>query len=46
MIARTPLAVALTPADHAGAYVYLASSDRAAGLTGEVIRSDGGLGAR
>jgi NAD(P)-dependent dehydrogenase (short-subunit alcohol dehydrogenase family) len=45
MIARTPLAVALTPADHAGAYVYLAS-DRAAGLTGEVIRSDGGLGAR
>jgi 2,3-dihydroxy-2,3-dihydrophenylpropionate dehydrogenase len=45
MIARTPLAVALTPADHVGAYVYLAS-DRAAGLTGEVIRSDGGLGAR
>lgn len=43
--ARTPLAVALTPTDHAGAYVYLAS-DRAPGLTGELLRSDGGLGVR
>jgi 2,3-dihydroxy-2,3-dihydrophenylpropionate dehydrogenase len=43
--ARTPLHVALGPADHAGAYVYLAS-DAARGVTGEVIRSDGGLGAR
>jgi NAD(P)-dependent dehydrogenase (short-subunit alcohol dehydrogenase family) len=42
---RTPLHVALTAADHAGAYVYLAS-DRALGVTGEIIRSDGGLGVR
>lgn len=43
--ARTPLQVALTPEDHAGAYVFLAS-DQARGMTGEIIRSDGGLGAR
>jgi NAD(P)-dependent dehydrogenase (short-subunit alcohol dehydrogenase family) len=42
---RTPLGIALTPADHAAAYVYLAS-DQARGLTGEIIRSDGGLGVR
>lgn len=42
---RTPLAVALDPADHAGAYILLAS-DRAAGITGEILRSDGGLGVR
>lgn len=42
---RTPLHVALTPAHHAGAYVFLAS-DAAAGITGEVIRSDGGIGVR
>ena len=41
----TPLAVALEPEDHAAAYVYLAS-DRARGCTGEILRSDGGLGAR
>lgn len=43
--ARTPLQVALTPQDHAGAYVFLAS-DQARGMTGEILRSDGGLGAR
>jgi NAD(P)-dependent dehydrogenase (short-subunit alcohol dehydrogenase family) len=43
--ARTPLRVALTAADHAGAYVFLAS-DAAAGMTGEILRSDGGLGVR
>lgn len=43
--ARTPLHRALTAADHAGAYVFLAS-DAAAGITGEIIRSDGGLGVR
>jgi len=43
--ARTPLQVALEPADHAGAYVFLAS-DRSRGITGEVIRSDGGIGVR
>jgi NAD(P)-dependent dehydrogenase (short-subunit alcohol dehydrogenase family) len=42
---RTPLGVALRAEDHAGAYVYLAS-DRSAGLSGEIIRSDGGLAAR
>lgn len=42
---RTPLSVALAPSDHAGAYVLLAS-DRASGVTGEIIRSDGGLGVR
>ena len=43
--ARTPLQVALTPQDHAGAYVFLAS-DRSRGMTGEILRSDGGLGVR
>lgn len=43
--ARTPLEVALRSGDHAGAYLYLAS-DRARGLSGEIIRSDGGLVAR
>lgn len=43
--ARTPLHVALTPAHHAGAYVFLAS-DASAGITGEVVRSDGGIGVR
>jgi NAD(P)-dependent dehydrogenase (short-subunit alcohol dehydrogenase family) len=43
--ARNPLGVALTGSDHAGAYVFLAS-DESLGLTGEILRSDGGLGAR
>lgn len=43
--ARTPLDIALEPADHAGAYVLLASG-RARGITGEVISSDGGIGVR
>ena len=42
---RTPLSVALNVSDHASAYVYLAS-DRSPGLTGEIVRSDGGLGVR
>jgi NAD(P)-dependent dehydrogenase (short-subunit alcohol dehydrogenase family) len=42
---RTPLSVALRPEDHAAAYVYLAS-EGARGLTGEVLRSDGGLAVR
>jgi len=42
---RTPLEVALRSEDHAGAYVYLASN-RAPGLSGEILRSDGGLAAR
>lgn len=33
-----------TPADHAGAYVYLASPQLSAHVTGSVINSDGGRG--
>ncbi len=40
---RTPLEVALTGADHAGSYVFLAS-DRARGITGTIVHSDGGAG--
>jgi NAD(P)-dependent dehydrogenase (short-subunit alcohol dehydrogenase family) len=43
--ARTPLEVALRPEDHAGAYVFLAS-DRARGITGVIVNSDGGIGIR
>jgi NAD(P)-dependent dehydrogenase (short-subunit alcohol dehydrogenase family) len=42
---RTPLRVALTGADHAGSYVFLAS-DRARGITGTIVHSDGGTGIR
>jgi phthalate 3,4-cis-dihydrodiol dehydrogenase len=41
----TPLKIALQSEDHAGAYVFLAS-DRARGITGAVINSDGGIGVR
>ncbi len=40
---RTPLNVALTASDHAGSYVFLAS-DRARGITGTIVHSDGGAG--
>ncbi|BBL80736.1 3-phenylpropionate-dihydrodiol/cinnamic acid-dihydrodiol dehydrogenase [Rubrobacter xylanophilus] len=42
---RTPLRLAMRPKDHAGAYIYLAS-DRARGITGMIINSDGGIGVR
>lgn len=42
---RNPLQIAQDPEDHAAAYVYLASNQSRA-VTGEVIRSDGGLGVR
>jgi enoyl-[acyl-carrier-protein] reductase (NADH) len=42
---RTPLHVALTPADHAASYVFLASP-ASSGMTGEILRSDGGIGVR
>jgi NAD(P)-dependent dehydrogenase (short-subunit alcohol dehydrogenase family) len=42
---RTPLRVALTGDDHAGSYVFLAS-ERARGITGTVVHSDGGVGIR
>jgi phthalate 3,4-cis-dihydrodiol dehydrogenase len=41
--ARTPLGVALTGEDHAWSYVLLAS-DRSRGITGEIVRPDGGFG--
>ncbi|MQA64183.1 MAG: SDR family oxidoreductase, partial [Actinophytocola sp.] len=40
---RTPLEVALTPEDHAGSYVFLAS-DMARGMTGTCLHPDGGVG--
>ncbi len=43
--ARTPLAVALTPADIAGSYVFLAS-DAARGITGTFVHPDGGIGVK
>jgi NAD(P)-dependent dehydrogenase (short-subunit alcohol dehydrogenase family) len=42
---RTPLQVALTGDDHASSYVFLAS-DRARGITGTVVHSDGGIGVK
>ena len=41
LAARTPLRVALSGIDHAWSYVFLAS-DRARGITGEHLHSDGG----
>jgi NAD(P)-dependent dehydrogenase (short-subunit alcohol dehydrogenase family) len=43
--ARTPLAIAMTPADHAGSYVFLAS-DQAGGITGTFVHPDGGIGVK
>ncbi|MFC9433730.1 3-(cis-5,6-dihydroxycyclohexa-1,3-dien-1-yl)propanoate dehydrogenase [Nocardia sp. NPDC057030] len=42
LAARTPLRVALEGADHAWSYVFLAS-DRARGITGDTVHSDGGV---
>jgi NAD(P)-dependent dehydrogenase (short-subunit alcohol dehydrogenase family) len=39
---RVPLGVALSGADHAWSYVFLAS-DRARGITGDVVHPDGGI---
>jgi NAD(P)-dependent dehydrogenase (short-subunit alcohol dehydrogenase family) len=44
LAARNPLGVALSGADHAWSYVFLAS-DRARGITGRTVHSDGGMGA-
>lgn len=43
LAARVPLQVALTGADHAWSYVFLAS-DRSRGITGDVVHPDGGIG--
>jgi NAD(P)-dependent dehydrogenase (short-subunit alcohol dehydrogenase family) len=39
---RVPLKVALSGADHAWSYVFLAS-ERSRGITGDVVHSDGGI---
>lgn len=39
---RVPLRVALSGADHAWSYVFLAS-ERSRGITGDVVHSDGGI---
>ena len=41
-----PLHIVSTPADHAWAYVYLASKERARAVSGTIIHTDGGLGVR
>ena len=43
LAARTPLNVALSGEDHAWSYVFLAS-ERARGISGDVLHSDGGIG--
>ena len=42
----TPLKIAPTPADYCGPYVLLASRENSAPMTGSIINTDGGLGAR
>ncbi|GHH84225.1 3-(cis-5,6-dihydroxycyclohexa-1, 3-dien-1-yl)propanoate dehydrogenase [Streptomyces sulfonofaciens] len=42
---RVPLRVALSGADHAWSYVFLAS-DRSRGITGTALHSDGGIGVK
>lgn len=44
--ATKPLRITPSAADHAGAYVYLASAENSRAVTGEILRSDGGLAAR
>lgn len=41
-----PLQIVCRPEDHAWAYVYLASNERARTVTGTILHSDGGLGVR
>lgn len=45
LVARVPLQVALSGADHAWSYVFLAS-ERSRGITGGVLHPDGGIGAK
>jgi phthalate 3,4-cis-dihydrodiol dehydrogenase len=42
---RTPLGIAMTPADHTGSYVFLAS-DASRGITGTFLHPDGGIGVK
>jgi NAD(P)-dependent dehydrogenase (short-subunit alcohol dehydrogenase family) len=41
-----PLAIFPSAVDHTGAYLLLASRENSSTMTGEIIRSDGGLGVR
>lgn len=45
LAARVPLQVALSGADHAWSYVFLAS-ERSRGITGGVVHPDGGIGVK
>lgn len=45
LAARVPLEVALSGEDHASSFVFLAS-ERARGITGDVLHSDGGTGVK
>ncbi|GAA5164975.1 SDR family NAD(P)-dependent oxidoreductase [Pseudonocardia eucalypti] len=45
LAARVPLRVALSAEDHAWSYVFLAS-ERARGITGDVVHPDGGIGVK
>lgn len=45
LAARVPLGVALSGADHAWSYVFLAS-ERSRGVTGGVVHTDGGIGVK
>lgn len=46
IVHTTPLRLAQKPEDHAGLYVLLANSRDSKAVTGELIRSDAGLGVR
>lgn len=41
-----PLQIEIAPEDHVGAYLYLANQEQSRSVTGVIINSDGGLGAR
>jgi 2,3-dihydroxy-2,3-dihydrophenylpropionate dehydrogenase len=41
-----PLQLEIEPEDHVGAYLYLANEELSRSVTGVVINSDGGIGAR
>jgi 2,3-dihydroxy-2,3-dihydrophenylpropionate dehydrogenase len=41
-----PLQIEIEPKDHVGAYLYLANEELSRSVTGVIINSDGGIGAR
>lgn len=46
IMANNPLGIAARPEDHSWVYAFLASRERAPGVTGTIIQSDGGLSIR